>query len=110
MKTILIYLLIAIVLRCAFEIFNVVADVSPATAPTPAGFVQREHPAVTANEIALFRPWDEKGQTVWLHVHRRSEHGWHPLFVDIESDYKPIVKKIKDPKGAEEWEITFTLP
>src|SRR6266849_3009609 len=49
------------------------------------------HPALTANEIALFRP----DGSVWLTIHRRGENDWRPSSVDILTDYKPIVKKVR---------------
>jgi hypothetical protein len=62
------------------------------------------HPAVTADEIALFRP----DGSVWLTIHRRGENDWRPSSVDILTDYKPIVKKVRSTTGEWQYQITFS--
>jgi len=79
-------------------------QISSSPTPTPPPPLAT-HPAVMAQEIALFRPWDG---TVWLTIHRRGENDWRPSFVDILTDYKPIVKKVRSNTGGWEWQITFT--
>jgi hypothetical protein len=100
MKTLLICFAIALALRMTFDHLT--------ASPTPtSGFNKADHPAVTAMEIALFRPWDG---SVWMHIHRHGDNAWHPFFVEIQSEYKPIVRKIDCSYGAKAtcYEITFT--
>lgn len=82
---------------------NPTAQISSSPTPTPPPLAT--HPAVMAQEIALFRPWDG---TVWLTIHRRGENGWRPSSIDILTDYKPIVKKVRSNTGGWEWQIRFT--
>jgi hypothetical protein len=56
--------------------------------------------AISERELALFRPWDG---TPWLTIARHGDNAWHPSFVNILVDYKPIVRKV-----GNQYEITFT--
>ena len=115
MKTALLCLTIVISAHLAFEIFaadtpaNTGGSPPPRSTPTlsatASGYLAAVHPAITANVIALFRPWDG---TVWLTIHQRGEPGWYPASVDILTDYKPIVKKVRSTTGGWEYKITFT--
>jgi hypothetical protein len=96
MKTTIIYLTIASGLLAMHFIIEAQGT------PTPAPMTHSR--AITANEIALFQP----DGSAWLTIHQRSGNDWRPSSVDILTDYKPIVKKVRSTTGEWEYQITFS--
>ena len=93
MKTTIYCLLIAIVLRCAFE----VAQSQMVDVPTD--------PQIKADMIFVWKFYGER--RAWLKAFRydgkEAKNGYDPSFTYLVSDYIPQVKKI-----AGKYQITFT--